>query len=352
MGDDGIKTVTKKLRVVLTGDRNRLREAGLLAVIESFAHTAVSGVTAGVVESSMVAEICEVIRECTHVVAVDLTVPGSDVSPIVSVDAIPDGGGYDDGEVDLAICFGGDGSVLRAAKRLRGTPIPVLAVNLGHLGFLADVAPEELASTLRELCRTGIADRLHEHRMLRCRVVRENGTAGDGLGTIVESMVLNEVSVRAGATLRMIDLSLAIDGETVAHYSGDGLILATPVGSTAHSLAAGGPILRNTLDSVLICPLNPHTLTMRPVVDSAEREYVISVVKDAGMNVFVDGGLLDARTSVVVDGEVVARIGEGDRVEVTRAPYRFRTVTPPGHSYYRTLRAKLGWSGRFDTKKE
>ncbi|MDO4558133.1 MAG: NAD(+)/NADH kinase [Planctomycetia bacterium] len=260
------------------------------------------------------------------------------------------------GDLDFAICFGGDGTVLRAAKRLQSLSVPLLAVNLGHLGFLADVAPEELAETLSVLA-WGVTSRLRSHLMLRCRVLRRPVAGVIGSATqpdmavspcpedpesddVPEMIALNEVAVQTGTTFRQIDLRLAIDGETVAYYSGDGLILATPVGSTAHTLSAGGPIIRHTLESVLICPLNPHTLTMRPVVDSAERRYVITVIQ------------ADPGTSVVVDGVVLTPLSAGDRIEITRSERCFRTIMPPRHSYYQTLREKLGWSGRFAARRD
>ncbi len=132
----------------------------------------------------------------------------------------------------------------------------------------------------------------------------------------------------------MIDLLLYIDSELVTTYSCDGLIIATPVGSTAHSLSAGGPILRKELQAVVISPISPHTLTNRPLVDSADRIYELAVVK------------AQVETAAVVDGRVLSVLEEGDRVRVKKAKVQFRMVSVPHHSYYRTLREKLGWGGR------
>ena len=131
-----------------------------------------------------------------------------------------------------------------------------------------------------------------------------------------------------------MDVDLYVDSELVTTYSCDGLIISTPVGSTAHSLSAGGPILRKDLQAFVILPISPHTLTNRPVVDSA----------DGSTRWWWRGPTPEP--SVVVDGRVLCRLQPGDRVRVERAAPPFKLVTAPGHSYYRTLREKLGWSGR------
>ncbi len=229
-------------------------------------------------------------------------------------------------EADLVIVLGGDGSILRAARQMGYHQLPVAAVNLGRLGFLADLTPEELPKVLQQVD----AGQLHivEHLMLECRVYHH--------GKCLERMLgLNETAVLAGPPFPMLDIELYIDDELVTTYSCDGLIISTPVGSTAHSLSAGGPILRKDLHAFVISPISPHTLTNRPVVDSAERVYEMSVPHP------VDG------TSVVVDGYVMKTLRPGDRVRIQRAPVRVQLVAAPGHSYYRTLREKLGWGGRW-----
>jgi NAD+ kinase len=230
-------------------------------------------------------------------------------------------------EADLAIVLGGDGSILRAARQMGSRQRPVLAVNLGRLGFLADLSPEELPAVLEEIAAKGLAGRVIEHLMLDCRVSRGEQVLAQRLG-------LNEVSVQSGATFRIIDLDLYIDSELVTTYSCDGLILSTPVGSTAHSLSAGGPILRKELQAFVISPISPHTLTNRPVVDSADRVYELVIAK------------AESGTAVVVDGRVACTVMPKDRVRVRKAEPRFKMVTVRGHSYYRTLREKLGWGGR------
>ncbi|MHB1033700.1 MAG: NAD(+)/NADH kinase [Pirellulales bacterium] len=228
-------------------------------------------------------------------------------------------------DADLVIVIGGDGSILRAAHRMYHRQLPILGVNLGKLGFLADLSPDELIELLPEICQGKF--RVVEHLMFECRVDR-------GQRTIAQELGLNEVAVLAGAPFTMVSLDLYVDSELVTTYSCDGLIIGTPVGSTAHSLSSGGPILRKDLQAFVISPICPHTLTNRPVVDGAERIYEIVVAKP------------NAQTSVVVDGRVLCGLEAGDRVRVERARARFKLVEVPGHSYYDTLREKLGWGGQ------
>jgi len=228
-------------------------------------------------------------------------------------------------EADVAIVLGGDGSILRAAHQMGHRQLPVIAVNLGKLGFLADLSPNEVPDVLRDF-RAGRLG-LIEHLMFECRVLRGEQVRCRQLG-------LNEAAVQAGPPFAIMDIDLYVDSELATTYSCDGLIVSTPVGSTAHSLSAGGPILRKDLRAFVIMPISPHTLTNRPVVDSSERVYELVVARPG------------AGTSVVVDGRVLCTLQEGDRVRVEQAAPRFMLVTAPGHSYYRTLREKLGWGGR------
>ncbi|MDZ7619029.1 MAG: NAD(+)/NADH kinase, partial [Patescibacteria group bacterium] len=165
-------------------------------------------------------------------------------------------------DADLAIVLGGDGAILRAAHQMGCRQHPVVAVNLGKLGFLADLSPAEVPDILRDFAAGKLG--VIEHLMFECRVVPH----GQAEPTF-RQLGLNEVVVWGGATFAIMNLDLYVDSEWVTTYSCDGLILSTPVGSTAHSLSAGGPILRKDLDAFVISPVNPHTLTNRPVVDSA-----------------------------------------------------------------------------------
>ncbi len=228
-------------------------------------------------------------------------------------------------DADLAIVFGGDGSILRAAHQMGTRQLPVIAVNLGKLGFLADINPEELAQVLEDYQAGRL--RVVEHLMFDCQVRRRGEVVCRHLG-------LNEVAVLAGTPFHILDINLYVDSELVTTYSCDGLIVSTPVGSTGHSLSAGGPILHKSLQAFVILPISPHTLTNRPVVDTADRVYEMVVPQP------------NPGTTVVADGRVLDTLQPNDRVRVERAEPCFKMVTATGHVYYRTLRDKLGWGGR------
>lgn len=230
-------------------------------------------------------------------------------------------------EADLAIVFGGDGSILRAARQMGYRQTPVVAVNLGRLGFLADLSAEQLLDALPDICAGKF--RVVEHLMFECRVERAGSIVSRDLG-------LNEVAVLAGPPFAVLDVHLYVDGELVTTYSCDGLIVSTPVGSTAHSLSAGGPILRKDLQAFVISPISAHTLTNRPVVDAADRVYELVVPSP------------NEGSAVVVDGRVLSVLLPGDRVRVNKAEPRFKLIEVPGQGYYRTLREKLGWGGQLN----
>ncbi|MGE0605767.1 MAG: NAD(+)/NADH kinase [Pirellulales bacterium] len=226
---------------------------------------------------------------------------------------------------DMVIVLGGDGSLLRAARHMGDAQRPILGVNLGRLGFLASIASEELELALEQV-RSG-QSRVVEHLMFECRVDRPGQPPTTLLG-------LNEAAVLAGGSFRMLEVQLYVDAELVTTYSCDGLIVSTPVGSTAHCLSAGGPILRKDLQAFVILPISPHTLTNRPVVDSADRLYELVVERP------------HPGTSLVVDGQLVCELAVGDRICLQRSAARCQLIEVPGHSYYRTLRNKLGWGGQ------
>lgn len=228
-------------------------------------------------------------------------------------------------DADLVVTLGGDGAILRACRQLGKHQLPLLGINLGRLGFLADLSPEEFFENFDDIRRRNF--RVVDHLMFECRLLRNDGTVETYLG-------LNEVAVSAAGSLRMIDIELSIDGEAVTTYSCDGLIVSTPTGSTAHSLSAGGPILRQDLQAFVITPICPHTLTNRPLVDSAECVYSLRLPK------------VEQGTMLVVDGQIKQPLAEGDIVEVRRAPVSFQLAKIPGNSYYKTLHRKLGWGGQ------
>lgn len=237
---------------------------------------------------------------------------------------------------DLAVVLGGDGSILSAARRMGLNQIPVLGVNLGRLGFLAALGQDELERIWPEVCRGAFP--VDEHVMLQCSIARKTGSNRSVLSpegpvspTVVPQLALNEAAILGGPPFSMLQIDLYVDGELASTYSCDGLIISTPVGSTAHNLSAGGPILHRRLQAVVISPISPHTLTMRPVVDRADRQFEM-IVRQGHESV-----------SAVFDGRVLSALGEGDSYHVSRAPVSFKMVSILGKGEYRTLREKLGW---------
>ena len=226
--------------------------------------------------------------------------------------------------VDLVVVLGGDGSILRTARWMGYEQVPVLGVNLGTLGFLADFSRDEMETALDEI-ESG-RFRLVDHMMFECEVLRDGNVLVGELG-------LNETSLLAGPPFSMIEIRLNVDGELATTYRADGLIVSTPVGSTAYNLSAGGPIVRKDVDAFVFTPLNPHTLTNRTVIDSAARTYELVVPRP------------NAGSACVVDGRVITGLQPGDRVRVRRAVPRFTLIETQDHGYYRTLREKLEWGG-------
>lgn len=226
-------------------------------------------------------------------------------------------------DCDAIIVVGGDGSILRAANAMADRQKPVLGVNVGKLGFLASIQPDAVGRLADELVagRCSIAD----HVMLDCTAVLD--------GVQIHRLALNEVTLRAGPPFCMIDVDLFVDGELVTTFSCDGVLLSTPIGSTAHNLSAGGPILRKDLATLVVTPLSPHTLTNRPVVDSADRVYEFAMARNS------------PAASVVIDGTVCGELSGEGRISIARAKSVFQLIEAPDHSYYRTLRDKLHWGG-------
>ncbi|WP_246117783.1 NAD(+)/NADH kinase [Adhaeretor mobilis] len=232
-------------------------------------------------------------------------------------------------EAEFGIVLGGDGSMLRTAHMMGYRQLPVIGVNLGHLGFLAGIQPEDLAEVLP--CLACGEYEIVSHLILECVVLR-------GGKELCRTLALNEAAVMAGPPFAMLAVQLYVDGELATTYSCDGLIVSTPVGSTAHNLSAGGPILRKALQAVVVSPISPHTLTNRPVVDSADRVYELAVPNP------------NEGTTLVVDGKVVCQITADDRIRVERSKAEFQLIEISGRGYYRTLREKLGWGGRLKLK--
>jgi NAD+ kinase len=226
--------------------------------------------------------------------------------------------------VDLAIVIGGDGSLLSAARTLVKHDTPVIGINRGRLGFLTDVSPDELNKQVSAILE---GDYSTDSRfLLEVQVKRGDEVVG-------EAHALNDVVVNSGASAQMVEFELAIDGEFVYRLNADGLILATPTGSTAYSLSAGGPIMYPTLDAVVLVPMFPHALTSRPIVVQGDSEIRIDVVSRNAIH-----------PPVTCDGQVSITALPGDSIFVRKKTGRLKLLHPPGYSFYASCRDKLRWS--------
>jgi NAD+ kinase len=238
-------------------------------------------------------------------------------------------------QCDFAIVFGGDGSIISAARQLSQGSVPVIGVNLGKLGFLAEFSAGELV----ELFDTVVSDKsLIEKRMLLgCRVsdpASPGQSPAEGGTEKFRSTAVNDVYVTAGPPFRMIELRLAVDGQRVASGVCDGLIVSTPTGSTAYNLSAGGPILAGSMEAMVITPICPHSLSFRPIVIGAESVVEIRFER------------INEGTTVSVDGQVSRRLLVDDVVTVSREKSRFLVVSNPLRTRWQTLASKLGWAER------
>jgi NAD+ kinase len=228
-------------------------------------------------------------------------------------------------DADLVVVLGGDGAILRACRQLGTEQLPILGINLGRLGFLADLSPDEFREKFPQI-RAG-EYRVVEHLMFECKIHHADGTVDTHLG-------LNETAILAAGSLQMLEIQLEINDELVTTYSCDGLLVSTPVGSTAHNLSAGGPILRQGLQAFVITPICPHTLTNRPLVDDANHVYRMSVPN------------APEGVAIVIDGQIKQPLQPDDVVEVRKARESFKLAKVPGTSYYKVLHRKLGWGGQ------
>jgi NAD+ kinase len=223
---------------------------------------------------------------------------------------------------DIAVVVGGDGTMLGIARQMARFGIPLVGINQGRLGFITDVPIGEFAAALAPMIAGSYEE---EHRTML-----EGGVCRDG-EVIFEAFALNDVVVSRGATSSMVELKIDIGDEFVANLRADGLIIASPTGSTAYALSAGGPILHHSIPGLVLVPIAPHDLSNRPIVlpDSGEISVEIVAGRDASVN---------------FDMQSLTSLLHGDRITVRRAAYQARFLHPPGWSYYATLRRKLHWN--------
>jgi NAD+ kinase len=226
---------------------------------------------------------------------------------------------------DLVIVVAGDGTFLSAARSLVDLDVPLLGVNLGRLGFLADIMPGEMTDRLTDVFA---GDYEEERRfLLDARVVRDGEEVFHGAA-------LNEVVAHKWHIARLIQFQTYIDGSLVNTQRSDGLIVATPTGSTAYALSGGGPILHPGLDAVVLVPICPHTLSSRPLVVSAASEFEIRMGHSGEQ----------PEAQLTCDGQTTVALAPADRIIIVQKERRLRLVHPRGHDYFATLRAKLHWA--------
>ena len=233
-------------------------------------------------------------------------------------------------DADLAIAIGGDGTMLYASRLARESGTPILGVNRGRLGFLADITPDAMIASVEQvLAGNFIKD---TRLLLKARLYSSDAEEEIAYG-------LNDVVIQRRGTGGMVDFSTSVAGQYVNTHSGDGLICATPTGSTAYALSCGGPILEPQLDAIALVPICPHTLTDRPIVIPADQEIEIVLLERD-----------DSLAEITVDGGHLGTLRPGDTLRVAAAQQRIILLHPPGHDFYGILRSKLFW-GRDSRKR-
>lgn len=284
----------------------------------------------GVVGQSRYEELEEVLRRL-HAFAdrrglelrfeTELDGPGKDERPPLDLDREP---------VDLLLTLGGDGTLLRGARLVAEREVPVLGINLGHLGFLTSVAEEDFEASLDRILDGEYE--LDRRFTLEARVVHADGREGETF------LALNDFVVHQAGVARVTRLDLSVgegdDRDEIGSFSGDGVVVATPTGSTAYSLSAGGPLIVPSVECIVVTPIAPHTLALRPLVIPSAEEVTVQ-------------GLERTESLVLtVDGQVGRELAAGDEVRVRRSDVRISLVRVPGQSFFTTLRRKLNWAAR------
>ncbi|MHC4075299.1 MAG: NAD(+)/NADH kinase [Planctomycetota bacterium] len=226
---------------------------------------------------------------------------------------------------DFGIVFGGDGTIISAARSLSQTGVPVIGVNLGKLGFLAEFSVAELKSLFSRIIKGQMG--IEERMMLSCRVVKNDAER-------FCSLAVNDIYITAGEPFRTIELKIFVDGQLLADAVSDGLIVSTPTGSTAYNLSAGGPIISGKVEAIVITPICPHSLSFRPIVINVKSKVEIRGVR------------LNKGTTVSIDGQDFCKLAEADVVKVEKSESVFRVVNNPLRTQWDTLATKLNWAGQ------
>ena len=235
-------------------------------------------------------------------------------------------------QCDYAVVFGGDGSIISAARTLSRNDIPVIGVNLGKLGFLAEFSINELKDSFHNIASHKL--QIEKRMMLNCEIF----CISSGKDKF-NSTAINDIYITAGPPFRMIELKISVDGQPLAGCVSDGLIISTPTGSTAYNLSAGGPILSQDIQAIVITPICPHSLSFRPIVINAQS------------NLEVFGLKVNDGTTVSIDGQISCKLSMNDVVKIKKEKNNFLIVNNQLRTRWDTLAAKLGWAEKPKYKK-
>jgi NAD+ kinase len=270
--------------------------------------------------TDIVVRLCDFLasRQCEVLLDISATdIVSCSHVPVVSRDELGD-------RIDLAIMIGGDGSFLNAARSLADKGIPLIGINVGRLGFMVDISPDDLETCLEQILQgNAVSD---ERFLLEAQVKRGNEI-------IFSGDALNDVVLHIRDVARMIEFETRINGHYVYHQRADGLVICTPTGSTAYALSSGGPLLDADLEAIALVPICPHTLTNRPIVVDSDSEIEVIVCESK-----------NAVAQVTCDGQTAFELDAGDHIMVRRKQNTITLLHPPGHDHYEILRAKLHWS--------
>lgn len=231
---------------------------------------------------------------------------------------------------DLVIVVGGDGSMLNVAKSIASEQVPVIGVNRGRLGFLTDILPEEIEARISEVLAGGFS--VESRFLLDVEAKRQGETMSLGCA-------LNDVVLHPGRVAQMIEFELFVDGQFVYSQESDGLIMATPTGSTAYALSAGGPIMHPSLNAIVLVPMHPHSLSSRPIVVAGDSEIKLVVANRRSL-----------QPQLSCDGEINYTAQAGDEIIVRKKSMPLQLLHPMDHSFYQACRSKLGWGNRLVSK--
>lgn len=238
----------------------------------------------------------------------------------------------DQSALDAMLVIGGDGTILRSVRELQDFSVPLLSVNRGAVGFLAEIGIDEADTLLPELVRgEGMID---ERSVLSVRVLR-------GDAEIFQSYALNEAVISQGAISRLLDLQTSAGGEHLANFHADGLIIATPTGSTAYSLAAGGPVVHPRLSALILTPINPHSFNQRPIVLPGDAQVETEVIK-------CNDSFLQSTVSLTIDGQMYFELQKHDRVVASVHTETVKFIRRREDTFFHTLRTKLKWGERIE----